>query len=247
VNIVLTDSHVHLASYQDPVEELERAKRLGMRLISVSVSVAEASQNLVLRGREPTTVRSFVGVHPSETAAFSAPVDLDALEPVWDTADGVGEIGLDPKYSEISAGSAQMDIFRRQLDKADRLKRPVQVHSRSAEEACLDVLETYSLRAVLLHWFQGEGSLERAISLSHSFFSFGPALLYSKRLARIAKRCPQDLVLTESDGPVPFSPLGGVSGPSLIPSVAFKLSEIWGKSYDETTLQLDLSLGKYLG
>ena len=139
------------------------------------------------------------------------------------------------------------DFAVRQLDKADLLGKPVQVHSRGAEATCLEVLETYSLRAVLLHWFEGEEMIERAVSIPHSFFSFGPAILYSKKLSRIARKCPEEMVLTESDGPVPFGPLGGARGPGLIPSVALKLSELWGESFDETTSRLAENAERYLG
>jgi TatD DNase family protein len=243
---LLTDAHVHLASYPDPLQEVEVAKKRGMRLVSVGVSVGEAASNLLIRRQEPETVRWFVGIHPSETAA-PGDADLEGLAGFWEAADGVGEIGLDPKYSEVSPGSTQMVIFRRQLDKADLLDKPVQVHSRGAEATCLEVLETYSLRAVLLHWFEGEEMIQRAVSIPHSFFSFGPAILYSKKLSRIARKCPEETVLTESDGPVSFGPLGGAKGPGLIPSVAVKLSELWGKSFDETTSRLAENAERYLG
>jgi TatD DNase family protein len=91
-----------------------------------------------------------------------------------------------------------------------------------------------------MHWFEGEDSVARVLS-GERFVSFGPAILYSKKLLRIAKRCPPEVVLAESDGPVAFAALGGAEGPGLIPSVAFKLAEAWGKSLDEALLQLSLN------
>jgi len=216
-----------------------------MRLVSVSVSPAEAAPNLRLREGNASTVKCFIGVHPSEAA--TTPVGLDELSTLWEAADGVGEVGLDPKYSEVSARSAQMELFRAQVEIAGRLKKPLQVHSRGAEETCLDVLDGYSLGALLMHWFEGEELLERVLSRPRTFVSFGPAILYSKKLLRIAKRCPPEAVLAESDGPVAFAALGGAGGPGLVPSVAFKLAELWGKSLDEAFLQLSLNSKSYLG
>jgi TatD DNase family protein len=241
----LWDAHVHLLAYPEPGEVVNGAVRRGMRLVSVGVSTAEAAPSLKLRDANPGAVKCFIGVHPSETA--STPVGLDDLSPLWDAADGVGEVGLDPKYSEVSAKSAQMELFKAQVEVAERLKKPLQVHSRDAEESCLDALDGYSVGSLLMHWFEGEQLLERVLSRPRTFVSFGPAILYSKKLQRIAKRCPPEAVLAESDGPVAFAALGGAGGPGLVPSVAFKLAELWGKSLDEAFLQLSLNSKSYLG
>jgi TatD DNase family protein len=239
----LMDAHVHLPAYPDPAVVVAGASARGIRLVSVAVATAEAAPSLSIRRENPTSVRCFIGVHPSEAA--SARERLEDLAGLWEEADGVGEIGLDPKYSEVSAKSAQMELFRSQVLVAERLNKPLQVHSRGAEKACLEVLEGHSLRSLLLHWFEGEELVPRALSRPRYFVSFSPAILYSKKLARIAKKCPQDAVLTESDGPVAFAVLGGAEGPGLVPSVAFKLAELWGKSLDEAAAQLSLNAESY--
>ena len=240
----ILDAHVHLPAYPDPAEVVASARMKGIGLVSVTVSAGEAAANFRLREQNPSTVRCFIGVHPSE--ALSKNADLDQLSSLWEDADGVGEVGLDPKYSGISSGSPQMELFKAQVEVADRLKKPLQVHSRGAEEECLDVLEGYSLPCLLMHWFEGEDSVARVISHRGGFVSFGPAVLYSKKLLRIAKRCPPEIVLAESDGPVAFAALGGAEGPGLIPSVAFKLAEVWGKSFDDAVIQLSLNQKRFL-
>ena len=213
-----------------------------MRLVSVSVSAVDAAPNFRLREENPSTVRCFIGIHPSE--AVAARGDIEKLAPMWERADGVGEVGLDPKYSEVSPGSAQMELFKAQVELAERLRKPLQVHSRGAEDACLDVVEGHALPSLLMHWFEAEESVGRVISRG-SFVSFGPAILYSKKLLRIAKKCPPELAFVESDGPVAFTGLGGAEGPGLVPSVAFKLAEAWGKSFDEAVSQLSLNEKKF--
>jgi len=240
----LWDAHVHLPAYADPEEVVASARRRGMRLVSVTVSPAEAAPNLKLRDENPSAVKCFLGIHPSE--AVSMPNGLEELSPLWEAADGVGEVGLDPKYSEVSARSAQMELFKAQVEVAERARKPLQVHSRGAEGTCLDVLDGYSLGGLLMHWFEGEELLERVLSRPRTFVSFGPAILYSNKLLRVAGRCPLEAVLVESDGPVAFAALGGVEGPGLVPSVAFRLAEVWGRTLEETVLQLSLNAESYL-
>jgi len=239
------DVHVHLPAYADPAGVVAGAKRRGMRLVSVTVSPSEAAPNIALGRENHSTVKAFIGVHPSEAA--SSPRALEELSLLWEAADGVGEVGLDPKYSEVSKGSAQLELFVGQVRVAELMGMPLQVHSRGAEAACLDVLEGHSLGPVLMHWFEAEESLGRVLSNPRRFVSFGPALLYSKRLLRMARLCPPESVLVESDGPVSFGALGGSEGPGLVPSVAFKLAETWGRSFEEAVLQLELNADRYLG
>lgn len=240
----LWDVHIHLPAYADPGAVVAAAEARGMRLVSVTVSPAETEPNLELRKHYPS-LKSFIGVHPSE--ATSTPRALEELSPHWARADGIGEIGLDPKYSQVSPGSPQMLLFVGQVQVAERTGKPLQVHSRGAESACLDLLEVHSLGSVLMHWFEDDGLLDRVLSRRRFFVSFGPALLYSKKLLRCAKRCPPEAVLVESDGPVAFAPLGGADGPGMAPSVAFKLAQIWGRSFEEAVDQLSVNAQAYLG
>lgn len=239
----LWDAHVHLPAFPDPTSELLAAKARGMRVISVTTNAKEAPANLELKTIGPETVRSFIGVHPSDAAL---PDPLSGLEDLWTHCDGVGEVGLDPKYSELAANGAQMAVFKAQLEVASKLRKPVEVHSRDAEAECLDVLGGFSLRAVLMHWFEGEHVLRRAIDRPRTYFSFGPALLYSKKLARIAVATPSDSVLVESDGPVAFKALGGGGGPGMVPSVVFRLGELWGVGADEAAIRVEHNTKRFL-
>ena len=225
---------------------------------STLVSLARATQTLLVTCSEdrktaaaalstaeayPDTVKAFVGVHPSEALNET---NLTWLDQYSRQASGIGEIGLDPKYSEKGPGSAQMNAFLAHLEIAQTLGKPIQVHSRDAERDCLDALGGFTLGNVLMHWFQGETLLQEVVERGY-FVSFGPSLVYSKKLQRMALRPSHDQVLSETDSPVPFGPLGGVHGPSLVPSVVFKLAELWGQGFDETRSTLSGNAMRYLG
>ena len=48
----------------------------------------------------------------------------------------------------------------------------------------------------------------------------------------MAAKSPPGQVLAETDSPVPYRPLGA-KGPSLVPSVIFRLAELWGVRFEE--------------
>src|SRR5207245_3930478 len=94
----LADSHLHLADFTNRDELAHEAEARGMVLISVSTDVQSAKVTESLKQRHPDHVRFFAGIHPSEVRSGAEPEALDGL---WENADGVGEIGLDPKYSLV--------------------------------------------------------------------------------------------------------------------------------------------------
>jgi len=227
--MTLVDAHIHLPAYGGDAGPLRVALARSMCLISCTVNASEAPAGERSRLEAPRNVRSFVGVHPSDV---TRELPSERLAPFLEGCDGIGEIGLDEKYSTTSDGGAQMEAFIDQLRVAERLGKPVQVHSRGSEKRCLEVLGTFNLKKVLMHWFEGEPQLPEVIARGY-FVSVGPALLYSKKIRRIARSLTPGSILTESDGPVSYGPLGGANGPNLIPSVLFGLAAIRGETYDD--------------
>lgn len=238
------DSHVHLCEYADPEPLLAYARATETLLVSTSVDRESSLRTLALSGQEVGQVLGFVGVHPSEAEKSDG---LGWLESAIQSSAGLGEVGLDPKYSSSEEGSKQEEVFRGQLRIADRAAKPVQVHSRGAESRCLEILDEASFRTnVLLHWFQGEASVADATDKGY-FLSFGPALLSSKKLQRMALRAGPTQILTETDGPVPFHGLGGGKGAPLMPSVVFKLGEIFHVRFEEMRETVLGNSYRYLG
>lgn len=237
-----SDSHVHLADYPDPDAEAIRSFRGGVDLVAVSVDRVSSIKSLEIARRHPQAVRAFVGLHPSEAEREE---DIGWIEAALGAAAGCGEVGLDPSYSRVSIGSKQMRAFQALLGASERAGKPVQIHARGAENLCLQELTRFRLKAVLLHWFEGEELVSQVIDSGH-FVSFGPALLYSKRLQRMAATLDHGRVLTESDGPVPFRALGGVQGPCLVPSVVFKLAGVWGTNFEAAADAVVENLHRYL-
>ncbi len=237
------DSHVHLGDYPDPRQAVAFGLHAGALLVTAGTGRATSEAGVKLSDAHPACVRAFVGIHPSEAEREDGSGWLDGM---IQRGDGVGEVGLDPKYSPIGRGSRQMEVLLKQLEGAERARKPVEVHTRGAEGECLEILGTYRPPTVLLHWFQGEELASRASEQGH-FVSFGPALLTSKKLQRIARGWPRDRILTESDGPVGFAALGGAGGPWLVPSVTFKLAELLDITFEEEVSLVARNSLEFLG
>lgn len=224
------DSHLHVPDGPPPSQAVRLCQSTQTLLLVCGVDHATSEGSLRLAASHTGLIRPFVGLHPSEVA--KAP-ETDWVEGSLGASSGLGEVGMDPRYG--APKETQRRAFERQLAAAERARKPVQVHSRGAEEECLEVLSTYDLPAVLMHWFQREDLVGKVAGRGY-FVSFGPALLSSKALKRMALSAGKDLTLTETDAPVHFSSLGGAQGPQLIPSVVFELALLWREPFESARL-----------
>jgi len=236
------DSHLHLEG-PETGSLLDFAVSNGALLVICGVDRLTSARALELAAANPKHARAFVGVHPSEATKEAG---LEWLPRGLERATGLGEVGLDPKYSAIGSRSAQLKALEAQLSAAEDTRKPVQVHSRGAERECLDTLARFELASVLMHWFQAEDELELVMHRGH-FVSFGPSLVYSKKLQRMAAKCDRGRVMVETDFPVSFAPLGGARGSWLVPSVLFRLAEVWGMGFEETRETIFRNSLRFLG
>lgn len=236
------DSHLHLEGQSD-FDEISTASSNNILLVTCGTDRQTSLGGIELALGHPEVIRAFVGIHPSEALKEEDP---DWVKTALKSATGVGEIGLDPKYSSIGSRSRQMIVFRSLLGAAEDAEKPVQIHSRGAEAECLEILSQFDPKSVLMHWFQDEERLGELMGRGYCV-TFGPALTYSKRLQRMAARANHDLVLVETDYPVPYAPLGRVKGPSLVPSVVFKIADLWGLGFDEVKASIARNSARFLG
>lgn len=239
--MLIVDSHLHLDG-QDAGETVKFASSTGALLVACGIDERTSRELVRLAESSSGVVKAFVGVHPSEATKSGS---LGWLLEAAREASGIGEIGLDPTYSPIGEGGPQMDTFGRQVEVADKLGKPVQVHSRKAEAKCLEILSGHKVRA-LMHWLESEEALPGVMDRGY-YVSFGPALLFSKKLQRMAAKADPSLMLLESDSPVAYSHLGGVRGPMLIPSVAFKLAELRKERFAEALERCNQNAMSFLG
>jgi len=145
----------------------------------------------------------------------------------------IGEIGLDGHYAQNDAKRQQQkEIFLFFLTLAERRKLPVVIHSRLAINEILGVLPSFRLVGVLLHWYSGPSDNLRLIKDRGYLISIGPSILYSKRVAEVAREADLSIILTETDGPVSyFGPFKDKpTRPSFVIPVVERLSEMKNKS-----------------
>lgn len=247
----LTDAHIHLSDneYSDDMEyTLAAMGKMKIKACCVSMDNQSSKSTLALSQRS-SLILPFIGIHP-EKADDDLNAMMDLVTQNSDKISGIGEIGLDKTYVFDEDGfSRQVLVFQKMLSLAEKLGKPVSIHSRRTLDEIFSILPSYSIKGVLLHWFSGsKKQLQKAMELD-CFVSYGPAMIYSEDKQVLLSQTRLDKILLETDGPVRFSRCFGLKTAQIefLPSVLFCAADILNKSYDEMLLVSERNVDSYLG
>lgn len=248
---MLYDAHVHLSDveYQDNIDfVINSMQKTGIKACAVSMNNQTSKTTLEL-AQKSNHILPFIGIHP-EKASDDLDLILNVIEQNENNIAGIGEIGLDKTYAKNNEDFARQKlVFTKLLESAEKLHKPVSVHSRTTLNEMFEIIPSYDISGFLLHWFAGsKKQLRMAMDLG-CFVSYGPVAVYSQDKQVLISNTAPDKILVETDGPVRFSRCFDMKSayPVFIPSVVFCISKILGKSYDEAELLLEANSKNYLG
>ena len=248
---MLYDAHIHLSDpqYGNDIDSIINSMRkIGIKACAVSMDNHTSNITLEL-GKKSDHVLPFIGIHP-EKASDDLESMISLIEKNTKNIWGIGEIGLDKTYtSNVEQFARQKLVFTKLLNMAEKIKKPVSVHSRSTLDEILEIIPSYRISGFLLHWFSGsKKQLRKAMDLG-CFVSYGPVTVYSQDKQVLVSNTQKDRILVETDGPVRFSHCFDMKSahPSFIPSVIFSISKIFEMSYDEAESLLETNSKNYLG
>ncbi len=246
----LYDSHIHLSDpdYEyDLNHTIKGMENMKIKACCVSMDNMTSKRTLEL-GRKSKLILPFIGIHP-ECANDDLELMTNLIRENQQHISGIGEIGLDPTYVKSSEDSKrQIHLFESLLSLAEKLQKPISIHSRKSLDDIFSIMTSYDTKHALLHWFDGsKKQLQKAMDMNF-FVSYGPVMIYSNDKQILLSKTSETKILVETDGPVKFSKCFEMkSGQiSFIPSVVFCASKILGKSYDEMTSLLEENSKSFL-
>lgn len=244
----LVDAHIHLsdAEYGEHTEELVAdAKSSGVvALVSNSMDLQTSIQSLKLAEKYAGLVYAALGVHPWNVNVLKENELDETLKLIFGQNQkkaviAIGEIGLDAKYEKI--WDRQLMVFDKMLRLAETLALPVMIHSRGTTTQIVEMLPSYNLKRVLLHWFSYPlTALSQAVSHGY-YITEGPPAAYSDGIREVVAQVPLTNLLTETDGPVkyykpPFN--GQMTKPSFIRTVVEAIAEVKKMAVDDVAEQV---------
>jgi TatD DNase family protein len=244
----LIDAHIHLSDpeYAKCADDLVAdAKRSNIvALVSNSMDLETSIGSLRLAEKYPGEVYPALGIHPWNVNVLKENELEETLKLISEQSQkkavaAIGEIGLDYKYEKI--WDKQLMVFDRMLRLAEKLDLPTIIHSRGTTAQIVDMLPSYNLKRVLLHWFSYPMSaLYKAVEHGY-FITEGPPVAYSNGIREVVKKVPLTNFLTETDGPVtyrkpPFN--GQLTRPSFIRTVVEAVAEVKNMAVGDVAEQI---------
>jgi TatD DNase family protein len=240
------DTHAHLDACTDPAALLGRARSAGVtRVVSVGTGIDSCRAVLALADEHPG-VFAALGIDPHRAAEADAD-RVEELRPLLahPKAVAVGETGLDD-FHHVATIAEQERLFRRQLDLAAELGKPVVIHSRAATAATANVLAGFP-GTVVLHCFSEPDLLPAA--LEHGYYvSFAGNVTFPRAgdLRDAAALVPGDRVLAETDAPylAPQPLRGRPNEPANVVHTLRVLAEARGEEPDELAARIDANAAR---
>ena len=244
----MIDTHAHLDACPDPPDELvRRAREAGVGTILTVGTSVEGSRAALALADEHDEVYAILGIHPHEAGAAEG---VDGLRDLLqhERAVAVGETGLD-FYRDYAPHDRQLALFRKHLELAGELGKPVVIHNRAADEEVLEQLASFD-GAVVLHCFSYPGALATALERGY-YVSFAGNVTYknASELRVAASQVPGDRLLAETDCPYlsPEPRRGRPNEPANVLHTVEALARVRGVEPAELAAQIDANAARVIG
>ena len=243
------DNHCHLNLPEfdlDYREVFGRAQEAGVQVINVGTDKATSKKAVDIA--HELGCFAIVGHHPNE---FEDEFDFEYYKSLVNDPKvvGIGECGLDYFRSEQETKEKQKEVFRKQIEIALEVDKPLMLHIRDngkveAYQDVIDILKGYKANHPHLrgdvHFFAGTVDIvDQFLELGFTF-SFTGAITYGHNYDEVIKHIPLDRILSETDcpfvAPVPYR--GKRNEPMYVIEVVKKIAEIKGLPENEVAEQL---------
>jgi TatD DNase family protein len=230
------DVHCHLneTDYGSVDDVLQQANAVGVcKMICAGFDIPSSEYAAALAEKYPF-VYFTAGFHPTELKKYQQG-DLQKIEQLCHHKKcvAVGEIGLDYHYPDTDK-ELQAKFFTEQIELANTVGLPVQIHSRDAAEDTFRIVkEKLPLlrNGAMLHCYSYSPELAKEFEKLGLYFSFGGTSTYkrSKKPRRSIQAISPERLLSETDSPYlsPASKFGVFPNtPASIPEVVANMAEL---------------------
>lgn len=233
IYIINTHSHVNMLRETDIDEAIQNAIDNKIVTIVPSSSAQDIfdTDNFIKKYND---VYGYVGVFPEEVKDFSDKTLADMEEIIKSNPKiiGIGEIGLD-YYWDKSFKELQKEAFIKQIEFANQMNLPLNIHSREAHLDTLEILKKYNKNSTaIMHCFSGSLEFARECIKEGIYIALGGVVTFknAKKTKEVAKNIPLEYLLLETDdpylAPVPFR--GKENQPMYVKYVAEEIANLRG-------------------
>lgn len=236
------DTHVHLnadqyeGDLQEVIDRALEAKVERMVVIGFDRKTIERTMQLI---EQYDFVYGVIGWHPVD-AIDCTQQDLEWIEQLASHPKivGIGETGLD-YYWDKSPKDVQQELFRKQIQLAQKINLPIVIHNRDATGDVVQILREENAASVggVMHCFSGSVETAReCIAMNFMISLGGPVTFKNARLPKeVATEIALEHLMIETDAPylAPHPHRGKRNEPAFVPLIAEEIARLKGLTIEE--------------
>ncbi len=236
--IINTHSHANMLKNTNIDEAIKNAQNEDIITIvpsSTAQDIFEVDEFI----KKYDDVYGYVGVFPEEVKTFTDKTltDMEQIIKSNNKIIGIGEVGLD-YYWDKSFKELQKEVFIKQIEFANQMNLPLNIHSRDAHLDTLEILKKYNKNSTaILHCFSGSLEFAKECIKEGIFIALGGVVTFKNAIKakEVAANIPIEYLLLETDdpylAPVPFR--GKENQPAYVKYVAQEIANLRNTTVEE--------------
>lgn len=249
--------HPMLAEKMDKI--IENAKQAEIRVILTAGINPQTNRTTLELAKKYDIVKAALGIYPPKTLQkeideggyplkpnlFDIDEELEFIKQNKDNLVAIGECGLD--YSLGEDPKSQKQVFQKQIELAEKLNKPIIVHSRKAESDAVEILESSKSKKIFLHCFSGKKKLMKRAADLGFYFSIPTNVVRAENFQITADIVDINHLFCETDSPY-LSPFKDIwNEPSFVVESYKKIAEIKNLDLEEVKNNIWLNWQRVFG
>ncbi len=232
------DTHAHLNSpalYQKLEETIKEAKTNNVDLFIVPGYDLETSKIALKLAEKYAFIYAAIGFHPTEVK------DYGDEEYKWLEENishkkvvALGEIGFDFHW-DTTTKEEQLIAFKKQVEIAKKVCKPLIIHSRDAIQLTYDMLKETKANLIggVMHSYSGSLEMAPLFIKENFYLGIGGPVTFknAKEIKKVVENIDLKYLLSETDSPylTPHPYRGQENGPKYIPLIVGEIANIKNK------------------
>lgn len=241
----LFDSHCHLTDEkfdEDRKELINKIQSDGVEILVTAGYSLESSKDAIKLANKYPFIYTTIGISPNDIPESKEKIneEIEELKKLYNTNKkivAVGEIGLDYHWN-IENKELQKYAFVKQIELANELNLPIQIHTRDAVMDTIEILKKYKVnnRGIFHCCPFNRELVKEGLKLGFYISFAGPTTFKnSKNAEEIINIVPDDKCLVETDSPylAPEPHRGKRNDPRNVKYIIEKIAKVKGKMFEE--------------
>jgi TatD DNase family protein len=197
------DTHSHIDLLENISEIIENAKKSNVKILTAGIDIKSNRKILELKKQNPE-IEICLGIYPTETLKLSEEEinsEIDFIRNNKNKIIAIGEVGLDLKENSPETLEKQKENLSKFIELAKELNKPVIIHSRKAEKECIEFIEKFNYKKIVMHCFSGNFKLVEKILENNWILTIPTSVKNSQHFQKVIEVAPIKNLLCETDSP----------------------------------------------